>query len=357
MKNVLRAVGPGFSALSLLVGGWLCARAQDAPAFKLESELPWSRVYQGDPLSVSLRLSCPQSQVKTMQWLDANSGTTNSSPGFLPAIATNWPSGLDLALSRVATNGQKTLLLAGAQWQACMEQPADLYTMLEINLSARLRQFWASPQLASLSSTGVYVLDARWYGTNYTDPSWLPSGGVVAAASLTFLVTAPATASQQASHLERLAQQACQDGRNQDALNLAKQALQLDPQLTSHDRQNTYLLAAMLSLQAGDLKSSTQFLQELMALLPVQDATGLRNAIQNDVDVVKPTLDLAAISKGFRLQVQGSPGQPYSILASTNLQTWTALVTNVATNGAFEMLDSNLAKGAKRFYRSQWVPN
>jgi hypothetical protein len=53
----------------------------------------------------------------------------------------------------------------------------------------------------------------------------------------------------------------------------------------------------------------------------------------------------------FLLQAQGSPGQPFAIQATTNLQSWLDLGTQSAdTNGLLQYLDTNAAHTPSRFY-------
>lgn len=58
----------------------------------------------------------------------------------------------------------------------------------------------------------------------------------------------------------------------------------------------------------------------------------------------------------FRLRVVGQSGARFAIDATTNLSQWTALKTNVITDGYFDYVDSSAPALARRFYRARWVP-
>lgn len=56
------------------------------------------------------------------------------------------------------------------------------------------------------------------------------------------------------------------------------------------------------------------------------------------------------------LRLYGQANARFAIDASTNLAAWTALKTNVATDGYFDYADTNAAGLRLRFYRGRWVP-
>jgi hypothetical protein len=56
------------------------------------------------------------------------------------------------------------------------------------------------------------------------------------------------------------------------------------------------------------------------------------------------------------LRVLGQSGARFAIDATTNLTQWTALKTNVITDGYFDYVDSSAPAFARRFYRARWVP-
>ncbi len=70
--------------------------------------------------------------------------------------------------------------------------------------------------------------------------------------------------------------------------------------------------------------------------------------------LVLNTLQLSAPSlagSSAQLQLTGAAGGKYVIQASTNLVTWTPLITNNATNGFLLLTDTNAGKFDHRFYR------
>jgi len=58
----------------------------------------------------------------------------------------------------------------------------------------------------------------------------------------------------------------------------------------------------------------------------------------------------------FPLRVVGQSGTRFAIDATTNLTQWTALKTNVITDGYFDYVDSAAPAFARRFYRARWTP-
>lgn len=58
----------------------------------------------------------------------------------------------------------------------------------------------------------------------------------------------------------------------------------------------------------------------------------------------------------FLLRVLGQSGARFAIDATTNLMQWTALKTNVVTDGFFDYVDSSAPAFARRFYRARWAP-
>jgi hypothetical protein len=59
----------------------------------------------------------------------------------------------------------------------------------------------------------------------------------------------------------------------------------------------------------------------------------------------------------FVLRLQGEPTRRYAIEASTNLQSWTSLRTNVTgPDGLFDFFDTEVASRPRRFYRGRLVP-
>lgn len=56
------------------------------------------------------------------------------------------------------------------------------------------------------------------------------------------------------------------------------------------------------------------------------------------------------------LRLTGQSDARFAIDATTNVQTWTALKTNVLSDGAFDYVDTTAPGFVRRFYRARWVP-
>jgi len=56
------------------------------------------------------------------------------------------------------------------------------------------------------------------------------------------------------------------------------------------------------------------------------------------------------------LRLNGQNGSKFAIEASTNLVNWTALKTNLVTDGSCDYVDTGAAAFSRRLYRARWVP-
>src|SRR5436190_6207469 len=56
------------------------------------------------------------------------------------------------------------------------------------------------------------------------------------------------------------------------------------------------------------------------------------------------------------LRLNGQTGSKFAIEASTNLVNWTALKTNLVTDGSFDYVDTGAPAFSRRLYRARWVP-
>jgi hypothetical protein len=56
------------------------------------------------------------------------------------------------------------------------------------------------------------------------------------------------------------------------------------------------------------------------------------------------------------LRLNGQSGSRFAIEASTNLINWTALKTNLVSDGTFDYVDTTATALARRLYRARWVP-
>ena len=90
----------------------------------------------------------------------------------------------------------------------------------------------------------------------------------------------------------------------------------------------------------------------------VSNSAGSTNSVTARLIVytnTAPTISTPAktINGQFGFQVDGVPGAKYVVQASTNLQTWTSIRTNIAP---FTFTDSNTASFNQRYYRSFYQP-
>lgn len=58
----------------------------------------------------------------------------------------------------------------------------------------------------------------------------------------------------------------------------------------------------------------------------------------------------------FLLRVVGQSGARFAMDATTNFIAWTALKTNVITDGYFDYVDSSAPAFTRRYYRARWTP-
>lgn len=66
---------------------------------------------------------------------------------------------------------------------------------------------------------------------------------------------------------------------------------------------------------------------------------------------------LSRTSQGWALlRVSGQNGSRWSLEATTNFLSWTALETNVISGTSFDHIDTTAPPFSRRFYRARWVP-
>jgi hypothetical protein len=56
------------------------------------------------------------------------------------------------------------------------------------------------------------------------------------------------------------------------------------------------------------------------------------------------------------LRLNGQNGRQFAIEASPNLVSWSALKTNLVTDGSFDYVDTTAPPFGRRLYRARWVP-
>jgi hypothetical protein len=88
----------------------------------------------------------------------------------------------------------------------------------------------------------------------------------------------------------------------------------------------------------------------------VANGTGSVSSAEATLTIIPPTppsLDAATITpNGFSFQLSVPAGPTYVILASTNLQDWTPIYTNVAQTASVVLTDTTATNASKRFYRA-----
>jgi hypothetical protein len=76
------------------------------------------------------------------------------------------------------------------------------------------------------------------------------------------------------------------------------------------------------------------------------------------VTVVQPSLGMSPgggnglTAGGFNLQLSVPSGHTYVIFASTDLQNWTPILTNVAASASVAISDSSATNFTQRYYRA-----
>ena len=79
-----------------------------------------------------------------------------------------------------------------------------------------------------------------------------------------------------------------------------------------------------------------------------------RQNLRHTGKVEKPSLNQPQKRSdgGFQFQLQGELGQGYTVLGSTNLNTWTSLTSFVATTVPMDLVDWTATNFPIRFYRA-----
>ncbi len=77
------------------------------------------------------------------------------------------------------------------------------------------------------------------------------------------------------------------------------------------------------------------------------------NAVLTVYKTPAANLGLSAIGSGILVNIGGVPGWRYAVQTSTNLSSWTSVLTN---NAPFTFNDTNLMKNRSQFYRAVYLP-
>ncbi len=331
---------------------------QTAAALSLTSELSWGSPCQGDPLRVRVRLTSPRARQDLHRRM-LRGESTNGEAFAMPVIATNWHEGVSLKLVRVQTDGTRQVVLAPDQWAAFLRPQSPGARDFEGLLLARSREWLVSPQAAGLSA-GAYEVEASWQGASYVDATYLPTGGVLTAATLTFNAATITSAAQQADHLGRLAYYSYMTGDYAQARDLSRKVAQLDPSGRTPERVDAWFMAAHAALRMNDPLAAAEAYNSLARLFPAGESTELTSMARERLEILAPRLQLPPGAQGeqpFRLQITSSwPEQRYVTYASPDLKTWTPVSTNVALTNLLDVLDAQSTNYYQRYYRVIWTP-
>src|SRR5581483_6815624 len=106
----------------------------------------------------------------------------------------------------------------------------------------------------------------------------------------------------------------------------------------------------VLDNSTGDSGSIAGWSLQIQSVNPVNPIANQNPPILSALPPVK--------GGAFTLTLTGEPGQLYVIMASTNLTTWTPVITNAASlAGTLQFSDTNAANFHHRYYRAYLVPN
>jgi hypothetical protein len=86
----------------------------------------------------------------------------------------------------------------------------------------------------------------------------------------------------------------------------------------------------------------------------VDGVNAAKGVVKLNYTLLKPILlnNLSLTPTGdFRVQAAVTPEVPFTIQRTTNLVTWTPILTNVSTNGSFQFIDTDAKNAAKASYR------
>jgi hypothetical protein len=331
--------------------------AGDTAPLRVEAVLGWDAPLAGDPLWITVRLASPGAMEAWTQALAE--GRPGPGPAAFPTIAREWPAGIRLELSRVAADGSRTTVLGAGPWDTFRRAVAPDASAWEERLGTRTREFLTDPAALPLPA-GEYGLVVAWDGRGLAETTVLPAGGIVTGKELRFTVGEATDAPAQASHLRRLAYQAWDTGRDEQARQWGSEALGLNPTDGSREALDTVLVVAAAKLRLNDSFGAAQTLEVLGRqaaadeLHEVQAQAGhLLNALAPSVHLVRG----GGLDRAPRLEVLGHPGQEYEVRVSSDLRSWLPLDRRVALAHRYEVEDAAaLASPTGRYYQVLWLP-
>jgi len=330
-----------------------------APSLELSCSLDWPQLYEGDPMTVVVRLQAAQARQALSLRL---AGVTNLPPAFshpIPILAADWPDGLTLNLERVETNGQRRVILGSNDWAGLLVPGQNDALSSRLGLPSFTRQ-WFVPVSLSQLAPGAYELSLAWNGRGLSASDALALPLPLTAPVTAFTVVAPTNATAQATHLGRLAVQAYLAGQLDSARSLGEAALSLQgASLSGIEPINTRLLVADIASQQHDYHAAYLALGDLLRQWPNPGLNELGRQILLEQQSLLPTLrlDWSAVRNSSLLTILAKPTQVIIAEESVNLQSWVPFSTNrIDDSGQVTLTPSPSNNSAQRFYRAQWLP-
>lgn len=331
--------------------------AVDTTPLRIEAVLAWDAPLAGDPLWITVRLASPGARVAwTQALLEGRPGA--GSAGF-PTVAPDWPAGIRLELSRVATDGSRTTVLGAGPWDTFRRAVATDAAAWEERLGTRTREFLTDPAAVSLPA-GEYVLVVAWDGRGHVESAALPAGGIVTGRELRFTVVEATDTPARASHLRRRAYQAWDMGRLGQAYQWGSEALALRPADGRREALDTVFVVAAAKLGLRDYFGAAQTLQVLGHQGAARELHELQAQAGRLLDALAPSVHLL---RGLGpestpvLEVLGHPGQEYEVQVSRDLRSWRVLDRRVTLAHRYEVEDSAApASPTGSYYQVLWLP-
>ncbi|MBL9138358.1 MAG: hypothetical protein JNK85_20985 [Verrucomicrobiales bacterium] len=347
---------PGSPVTAQPPSRWLMTPSVDS-SLQVDATPEWDSPLEGDPLRFSIRLTVP-SVVRTWSQILHQQLPRTDPPAF-PAIADSWPDGFLLELSRIETNGTKTVVVPSGPWTEYRRQPPAHPSVWERRTGVRTREFLTDPTKVPLKA-GAYTLAVAWDGRNRVDPALLPASGVVTSGELRFTVASPMDDAQRAAQLRRLAYQAWDQGRFGDAQRFGQNALGLAPEDSDREATDNVFVVAASGLRLGAARASAQLLAQFGSDVAIRSNPELRRMARDWNTGIAPSLRLdsqPAPGVPAKLRIIAHAGYTYTVQVSTDLKTWISLDRRLASEPSYDVTDANSGDPSGiRFYRVVWEP-
>jgi hypothetical protein len=348
---------PGSPVEVAATSRWQMTAPSPTSALQVEAATEWDALLEGDPLRFTIRLTVP-SVIRTWSQLLHQQRPPTEPPPF-PAISQDWPDGLVLELSRIETNGSRTVVMPAGSWTAYRREPPANPVSWEHRTGSRTREFLTDPTRVPLTA-GEYALTVAWDGRNRVDPQLIPASGMVTGGELHWIIGTAADDAQRAATFRRLAFQAWDQGHATEARQFGRQALLLAPEDAGREATDNLFVVAAANLRLGTLRDAAQLLADFGSQFASRTHPELRLLARTWNAGLAPSIRLAAPAgpgNPARLEISAHTGQTYTVQVSTDLQNWTSLDRRTPTTPAFEVNDPNPATPSEpRFYRVVWEP-